>query len=416
MKKVIAVFTVILMMLSVMPLAVFAAEATHEHTPAEPVLEVEWEATCTESGRYKYVTNCAECGKFLTFRRENVPALGHDFAAATCTAPETCTRCGETRGEDLGGHIMPAQATSTEVEYEPTCMEEGRMKLLFNCERCEKLLTIKREAIEALGHTLPSEPTSSEVEYEPTCMEEGRMKHYYNCEVCGNLLTIKRTAIEAKGHTLPSEPTSSEVEYEPTCMEEGRMKHYYNCVECGKLLTIKRTAIEAKGHTLPSEPTSSEVEYEPTCMEEGRMKHYYNCEVCGKLLTIKRTPIEAKGHVLPAEPSETVVEFEVTCTEDGVLKHIYNCEDCGEFLTFKRETVEALGHDFTAPTCTAPSTCTVCGETEGESLGGHVMGEPVVEDYKAPTATESGSYKNVFYCTVCGKLLTKRPVVLDPVA
>ncbi len=320
MKKVIAVFTVILMMLSVMPLAVFAAEATHEHTPAEPVLEVEWEATCTESGRYKHVINCAECGKFLTFRRENVPALGHDFAAATCTASETCTRCGETRGEDLGGHIMPAQATSTEVEYEPTCMEEGRMK------------------------------------------------HYYNCEVCGNLLTIKRTAIEAKGHTLPSEPTLSEVEYEPTCMEEGRMKHYYNC------------------------------------------------EVCGKLLTIKRTAIEAKGHVLPAEPSETVVEFEATCTEDGVLKHIYNCEACGEFLTFKRETVEALGHDFTAPTCTAPSTCTVCGETEGESLGGHVMGEPVVEDYKAPTATESGSYKNVFYCTVCGKLLTKRPVVLDPVA
>ncbi len=65
-------------------------------------------ATCTEP------ETCARCG----FTRGL--ALGHDFLPATCTAPETCARCGKTQGEPLG-HLF------TEATYQnaATCLRCG---------------------------------------------------------------------------------------------------------------------------------------------------------------------------------------------------------------------------------------------------------------------------------------------------
>ena len=55
------------------------------------------DAGCMTSGYSNVV--CSRCGYSYT---EAYDALGHDFAPATCSLPETCTRCGETRGEALG--------------------------------------------------------------------------------------------------------------------------------------------------------------------------------------------------------------------------------------------------------------------------------------------------------------------------
>ncbi len=44
----------------------------------------------------------------------------HEFAPATCTEPETCTRCGERRGEPLG-HIF----TEATHQNAPTCIRCG---------------------------------------------------------------------------------------------------------------------------------------------------------------------------------------------------------------------------------------------------------------------------------------------------
>lgn len=46
-----------------------------------------------------------------------------------------------------------------------------------------------------------------------------------------------------------------------------------------------------------------------------------------------------------------------TCTEPTT------CEECGE------TEGEPLGHTWAEATCTEPKTCSVCGETEGEALG-----------------------------------------------
>ncbi|MBE7079854.1 MAG: RHS repeat protein [Clostridiales bacterium] len=58
------------------------------------------DATCTEQGVQERV--CFECGEKET---ENFEAYGHNWKAATCSAPKTCKTCGETTG-GLGDHAF----------------------------------------------------------------------------------------------------------------------------------------------------------------------------------------------------------------------------------------------------------------------------------------------------------------------
>ena len=66
-------------------------------------------ATCTEP------ETCERCGGT---RGE---PLGHEYREAICTEPETCVRCGETRGEPLGHEYR--EATCTEPETCERCSE-----------------------------------------------------------------------------------------------------------------------------------------------------------------------------------------------------------------------------------------------------------------------------------------------------
>ena len=51
--------------------------------------------------------SCSRCGASYTVE---TAALGHNFAGATCSSPETCILCGETRGEALGHtHFGPCE-------------------------------------------------------------------------------------------------------------------------------------------------------------------------------------------------------------------------------------------------------------------------------------------------------------------
>ena len=111
--------TIILALL--LALLLLAACGQHEH---------QWEdATCTEP------ETCAVCGETrgeaLGHRWRNAgceepetcarcgetrgEAPGHDWQPATCTKPETCAACGETRGEVLGHDWQPATCTESEV-------------------------------------------------------------------------------------------------------------------------------------------------------------------------------------------------------------------------------------------------------------------------------------------------------------
>ncbi len=60
-----------------------------------------------------------------------------------------------------------------------------------------------------------------------------------------------------------------------------------------------------------------------------------------------------------------------TCTEKGEKTRTCQREGCNAKET---EEVAASGHQWTAATCTAPKTCSVCSATDGNALG-HTFGE-----------------------------------------
>ena len=65
----------------------------HQHEYTQTVTAPD----CTNGG---YTTNTCQCGD--TYVSDEVDALGHTWADATCSAPKTCTVCGAAEGEALG--------------------------------------------------------------------------------------------------------------------------------------------------------------------------------------------------------------------------------------------------------------------------------------------------------------------------
>lgn len=86
----------------------------------------EWEEkvllqpTCTTEGYCWRTIHCATCGALLQWEGKNIPVLGHDWKAATCTEPKTCKRCQTTEGDPLG-HDWG----EWEIVIKPTDRKEG---------------------------------------------------------------------------------------------------------------------------------------------------------------------------------------------------------------------------------------------------------------------------------------------------
>ena len=95
--------------------------------------------TCTAQGYTTYT--CSSCG--YSYNAYYTSALGHSYADATCTKPQTCTRCGATTGSALG-HSWNSGVVTTE----PTYTADGVMT--YTCTRtgCG---TTKTEIIQRLG-------------------------------------------------------------------------------------------------------------------------------------------------------------------------------------------------------------------------------------------------------------------------
>ena len=177
------------------------------------------------------------------------------------------------------------------------------------------------------------------------------------------------------------------------------------CSALGICATCGAEYGELKAHT----PEYFADEYD--CEEEG-LSAGSSCSVCGAVIR-KRFPLKPTGHNMTegsctedsvclndwcdrviTAPGHTMVDVEgkaPTCTEDGYTAH-KACE-CG--YTEGKEVIEATGHDMANATCIAPATCSVCGHTEGESLGGHTPGAEA-------TCTTAQT------CTVCGEELVAK--------
>ena len=105
----------------------------------------------------------------------------HEWRAATCTEPQTCTKCGNKQGEALG-HKYGGEKTLKEA----TCTESGVKESI--CTVCGEKKTTE---IPANGHKWKL----SQLLKEATCSEEGKGR--YTCYVCGE---TKYEEIEKLSH------------------------------------------------------------------------------------------------------------------------------------------------------------------------------------------------------------------------
>lgn len=89
-------------------------------------------ATCDAAAVYYKSCSCGAVSDEYTF--DHGDALGHDYAAATCTAPKTCKRCpatdGEPNGHEWGEWVITKPATG---------VSQGEKKR--ECENCDEVET-----------------------------------------------------------------------------------------------------------------------------------------------------------------------------------------------------------------------------------------------------------------------------------
>ena len=107
-------------------------------------------------------------------------------------------------------------------------------------------------------------------------------------------------------------------------------------------------------------------------------------------------------------------EKAATCTEDGNIAYWY-CDACGKYfadeagsrqITYADTVVKADHIPGAEPTCTEAQVCTVCGEALNDALG-HT--EETVKGY-APTYDSAGLSDGV-KCSVCGEVLVEQTVL-----
>ncbi|MGX8692469.1 MAG: hypothetical protein ACSW8E_01760 [Clostridia bacterium] len=203
----------IVLLLLLPALLLLAACGRHEH---------QWEdATCTEP------ETCSICGET---RGE---ALGHRWKRGGCTEPETCARCGETRGEAPGHDWLPATCTEPETcavcgetrgealghdWQDPTCTEPE------TCARCGEIRG------EALGHD------ASPADYWTASV----------CSRCGEELAPKLTPdFETYGLAAHLVELGKTYDYKTLCYENEA----YSTV--GKATFVQHDTTPGDGDTMP---------------------------------------------------------------------------------------------------------------------------------------------------------------------
>jgi len=359
--------------------------------------------TCTEDG---YTTHtCSRCGDAYT--DAPVEALGHEWGEWAVTTVPTCTATGvetricgrcdaeETREVAANGHT--AGEAVEENRIEPTCTEKGSYDSVVYCSVCDAELSREAKEIDALGHNLVNHEAKA-----PTCTEKG-WNAYQTCSRCDYTTYAE---LPATGHTAAAAVVENRIE--PTCTKTGSYDEVVYCSVCEAELSREAKEINALGHDLIDHEAKA-----PTCTEIG-WDAYDTCSRCD-YTTYAELP--ATGHT----PGAAVKENEVapTCTEKGSYDEVVYCSVCDAELSRETKEIAALGHDIInhaakIPTCTeigwnAYDTCSRCDYTTYAELPatGHTPGAAVKENENAPTCTETGSYDEVVYCTVCHAELSR---------
>ncbi|MBQ7358043.1 MAG: phosphodiester glycosidase family protein [Clostridia bacterium] len=304
--------------------------------------------TCTQVG-YTEGYICSDCGEIVT-EPEEIKALGHKNDVTIPGYAATCSQAGLTDGVKCS--VCDAITTPQEeikalghteqtvAGYAATCKEAGLTDGVV-CSVCNNVL-VEQEEIAALGHT-----EQALTGYAATCLEAG-LTDGSKCSVCNTVIKAQEE-IEALGHT---EETLKG--YAATCYAVG-LTDGVKCSVCDTVITAQ-TEIAKTAHTEVVIPA-----VDATCTTKGSTEGK-ECSVCGEV-TLAPTEIETVEHVY----TTYTYNNDGKCGQNGTKTA--SCDyGCGATSTIEAEGT-ALSHKWSAATCTAPKTCSVCGATEGEALG-----------------------------------------------
>lgn len=374
-------------------------------------------SVCTKCGKLKGDVGECTWGELEITIRQNCTEAGQARRMCSVCGAKRVENCGTPLGHDYGDWIVLAP---------PTCTEDGCIQQ--QCLRCGDIKTT--DSIPALGH-----------DWGEWVLDEEDQKEHRECSACHEieerlplfvyeLLEDGTYSVKAgDGLTGVIEIPSSYKGEDVTQIAEEGFKDEENITSvilpdtvtsiggfafysCPKLvsLVIPKSVIaigdiiinnysESSFTTVYYGGTESDwaditigsanyelndatiyyySETEPTA--EGNYWHY----VDGKLVVWCKHNIVTDEAVAP------------TCTESGLTEGSH-CSICGEVIV-AQEIIPATGnHKWVEADCENPKTCIVCGETEGEPLGGHVASDWII-DKEATLTTDGKRHKECIHC------------------
>ncbi len=428
-KRLCAVVLTVLMIVSIVPTSVFAADHVHDYEQNATLRE----ATCTETGVVKFICDCGE----TSYR--SIAMKAHDFKEeervdADCVNPakikKACKTCDHVEEADVSGskplghkYVYNTETPEgSEREWEaPTCGKDGYG--IRYCETCGLGKDAEPAVIPATGeHDWDDETT-----VDADCTEPEKVTR--TCKECEKVEVI--SVVEgsaAKGHTYDyscdkPEDDESKTEWKAaTCDKEGFGLKV--CTVCD-WKAEKPEVIPATGdHDLLIEPIGE------TCTEPAYVvEKCANCDYVAKEVVTDNEGNVSKplGHDLKETYPKTEDDKykEANCTEAGLALMVCSREGC-EYTEDK--VIDALGHkwgdeyhiDAGCENAAGHAVmCEVCKEVVvtpypagsglDEAATGHKWG---AEETEPATCTAKGKVTHT--CELCGETETVRELDIDP--
>ena len=380
-----------------------------DHTAGEVARENEFMPDCDDAGGYDLVVRCSVCGAEMSREPISVPALGHRNTELRDAVEPTLTQegytgdtfCNDCQRIIAFGEVIPVLSTMN-----AKLLSNGTVVALDNCMY---VLGGEANGSYSLSH--------AGTYYVKPCANGNNVVH--TTETFAQL-TLE-TTWEGKAeddHTIRIKGLDGRdagAGYIHVWTEGKDQPYWDRCTTAhgpgnngtdGLYLFYKdgNGGSEIPGYSMVTNGAVKTGESYLIAAQKGEDTWYimYPSVSTEKFDQIAQVVTDAVTHA----HIFTTTTQDATCTTDGLKTD--TC-DCGHIHT---EIIPAVGeHDWVDATCTAPKTCAVCGETEGEALG-HTASEAVKEHEKAPTCTETGSYDSVVYCSVCSAELSRETVTV----
>ena len=178
-------------------------------------------ATCTKEGVKTFT--CSKCADKYT---ESIAKTAHNYAAATCTKPKTCS-CGATSGSALGHSYTYAKNKA------PTTSATGTLK--GTCSRCSGTTSVTVPKLNTTDYTRTQTKA-------PTCTATGTYTWTWKITTYGTFSYT--TSIAAKGHSWGG----WEMTVLPTPVDTGKQRR--TCSTCKTVENQTLAKVETGGNYL----------------------------------------------------------------------------------------------------------------------------------------------------------------------